>query len=61
MLRTIHPPIRLIVATAPGGLMDVAAHTLVDYFQKAYGSACSSRTAAARAACSRRCHREGAA
>ena len=30
-------PIRLIVATAPGGLMDVAAHTLVDYFQKAYG------------------------
>ena len=30
-------PIRLIVATAPGGLMDVAAHTLVDYFQKTYG------------------------
>jgi tripartite-type tricarboxylate transporter receptor subunit TctC len=30
-------PIRLIVATAPGGLMDVAAHTLVDHFQKAYG------------------------
>jgi len=30
-------PIRLIVATAPGGLMDVAAHTLADYFQKAYG------------------------
>jgi tripartite-type tricarboxylate transporter receptor subunit TctC len=30
-------PIRLIVATAPGGLMDMAAHTLADYFQKAYG------------------------
>ena len=30
-------PIRLIVATAPGGLMDVAAHTLVDHFQRAYG------------------------
>jgi tripartite-type tricarboxylate transporter receptor subunit TctC len=30
-------PIRLIVATAPGGLMDMMAHTLADFFQKAYG------------------------
>ena len=30
-------PIRYIVATAPGGLMDVPAHLLADYFQKQFG------------------------
>src|SRR5947209_16501174 len=30
-------PIRLIVATSPGGLMDVPARLMADYFEKTYG------------------------